>query len=325
MLRRILLASAGIAALTGAAAAADLTAHPPPPAYIPPPPPPLWTGFYAGLSVGGAWGSNNNVDTLAVNTFDNYATAAPAVGLAGAAPGLDSAASQTNSVNMQNRAGVIGGGQVGYNFQFYNNFVVGIEADISGLSQRAYGGAGRSVTDPISGDTANAFIANETGVEWLGTVRGRLGWLITPTFLIYGDGGLAYGGVRAATYTHAFWTPGGALTAGDEWTDSFGSISQSGNNNETRVGWTAGGGVEWMFMPNWSLKVEYLYYDLGSVTWLNSPNSSIASTTDAIGALAGTVNATNVSASRTTFNGNIVRLGLNYHFWSAPPPVVAKY
>jgi outer membrane immunogenic protein len=146
MLRRILLASAGIAALTGAAAAADLTAHPPPPAYIPPPPPPLWTGFYAGLSVGGAWGANNTVDTLAVNTFDNYAV------VTGLPLGAESAASQTNSVNLQNQGGVIGGGQVGYNFQFYNNFVVGIEADISGLNQRGFGGAGRSVTDPVSGD-----------------------------------------------------------------------------------------------------------------------------------------------------------------------------
>jgi outer membrane immunogenic protein len=315
MLRRFLLASAGAVALAGAAAAAELPPAPPPPA---PPPPPLWTGFYAGLSVGGAWNASNSVETLAVNTFDNYAV------VTGLPLGAESAASQSGVASINNGGGVIGGGQIGYNFQLTNwgwsSVLVGIEADISGLSQRGNGSFANSVTDPVSGDTANAFVTNETGVDWLGTVRGRLGWLITPTLLIYGDGGLAYGGVRASTYTHAFWTPGGTFTSGDEWTDSFGSLS------ETRVGWTAGGGLEWMFMPNWSFKVEYLYYDLGRVTWLNGTNASLSTITpDVIGTAAGGVNATNISASETRFNGNIVRLGLNYHFVWAPPPVVAKY
>lgn len=53
MLRRILLASAGAIAVSGAALAADLTRPPPPPAYVPPPPPPMWTGFYLGINAGG--------------------------------------------------------------------------------------------------------------------------------------------------------------------------------------------------------------------------------------------------------------------------------
>lgn len=63
MLRRILMASAGALALTGAAAAADLTAPPPPPPYVPPPPPPMWTGFYIGLNAGGTWAATNNVQS----------------------------------------------------------------------------------------------------------------------------------------------------------------------------------------------------------------------------------------------------------------------
>jgi outer membrane immunogenic protein len=320
MLRRILLASAGIAALTGAAAAADLTAHPPPPAYIPPPPPPLWTGFYAGLSVGGAWSSSNSVQTLAVNTTDLIA---PVV--AGTALGPESAASQSGFANTRNEGGVIGGGQIGYNFQLTNwgwsSVLVGIEADISGLNQRSDGFFAGSATDAVSGDTAAALVNSETNVDWLGTVRGRLGWLITPTLLIYGDGGLAYGGVRGFTRSAAFWEPGAASAViGDEWIGSIGGV------NETRVGWTAGGGLEWMFMPNWSLKVEYLYYDLGTVTWFNGSNTSFnMAGLDGSATAAGTATIANASFSRARFDGNIVRLGLNYHFWSAPPPVVTKY
>jgi outer membrane immunogenic protein len=94
---------------------------------------------------------------------------------------------------------------------------------------------------------------------------------------------------------------------------SFGSF------NSTRVGWTAGGGVEWMFSPNWSLKAEYLYYNLGSVTYNLSPlihTLTIPPFTTVASAF---------PHSSTRFNGNIVRAGLNYHFNWAPPPIVAKY
>jgi outer membrane immunogenic protein len=92
---------------------------------------------------------------------------------------------------------------------------------------------------------------------------------------------------------------------------SFGGLSNS------RVGWTAGGGAEWLFAPNWSVKVEYLYYDLGSVTYGLSPLTNTFTDTGAV--------AWSSSPFATTrFTGNIVRAGLNYHFiW--PAPVVAKY
>jgi len=94
--------------------------------------------------------------------------------------------------------------------------------------------------------------------------------------------------------------------------NSFGSFSN------TRVGWTAGGGIEWLFAPNWSVKAEYLYYDLGSVTYGLSPLQNFNS--------AGTLFTSGSPFSRTRFTGNIVRAGLNYHFnlWG-PGPIVAKY
>ena len=85
------------------------------------------------------------------------------------------------------------------------------------------------------------------------------------------------------------------------------------------VGWTAGGGAEWMFMPNWSVKAEYLYYDLGKTSGsVVNPYYGI----DAASGLNGMESITNFSSR---VSGNIVRAGANYHFNFASAPVVAKY
>src|SRR5271165_4042808 len=103
------------------------------------------------------------------------------------------------------------------------------------------------------------------GIDWIGTVRGRAGYLFTPTLLVYGTAGLAYGGVHASA-THSAFVQGtlsglnvpilppyqgpfpsapynGAL--------GFVPVPGAGSFSDTRVGWTAGGGVEWMLSPNW--------------------------------------------------------------------------
>jgi outer membrane immunogenic protein len=72
-----------------------------------------------------------------------------------------------------------------------------------------------------------------------------------------------------------------------------------------------------MLLPNWSLKVEYLYYDLSSVSFALSPL--------VITNFAGTPLSTAFPQSSARFNGNIVRAGLNYHFTWLPAPIVAKY
>ncbi|MGH6869050.1 MAG: outer membrane protein, partial [Methylocella sp.] len=141
----------------------------------------------------------------------------------------------------------------------------------------------------------------------------RLGFTITPTFLAYGTGGLAYGGVnsRVAIFQQDVVAPVSNFNAPYS---SFGSLSNS------RVGWTAGGGLEWLFAPNWSVKVEYLYYDLGTATFALSP------LTNTFTSRRGGVAWSSSPFAKTRFNGNIVRAGLNYHFnlWG-PAPVVAKY
>ena len=185
-----------------------------------------------------------------------------------------------------------------------HQFVTGLEVDIQGIA-----GATRSGPTLIHVNNSNTgahpvsvesdLIASKT-IDYLGTLRGRLGFLATPTMLLSATGGLAYGGVSSRTIIAQSYllSPGNVQ-------NNWGS---TGSYADTRVGWTAGGNLEWMFRPNWSTKIEYLYYDLGTATY-NSNNLIAAN----IGAQV--KNFLNNSVSTTTqFNGQLVRIGANYHF-----------
>jgi outer membrane immunogenic protein len=261
-----------LALTAGSTFAADLPGRKEP-AYIPPPPPPMWTGFYVGLNAGGAWTENNGA-TLA---------SGPLGGDPGWEPawlGAISAAGASTGAQTTNAGAFIGGGQAGYNFQFQQNFLVGLEADIQGVA----GGNGSLSSANIAplgpspgggysaGETIVTSISTRKQIDYFGTVRGRLGYLVLPTLLIYGTGGLAYGGVSSsasifqANNDCSSPLPGPCLAP---------AASTGGSYSSTRVGWTAGAGIEWMFLPNWSAKFEYLRYDLGSSTYTLPPLVSI--------------------------------------------------
>jgi outer membrane immunogenic protein len=294
----------------GTALAADLPHYKAP--LPPPPPPPLWTGFYVGLNAGGTWGDNNNIYVTSAPIFVN---ANPLLGLAPQFASL--AALGGSGIFSSNSSGFIGGGQIGYNWQFYNGAAVaGIEADIQGI---AYSNNNRTFISGIPaplGNTVVTVMSARKSVDYLGTVRGRLGWLFTPTLLVYGTGGLAYGGVTLNVAGFQSVVPPGPNFTTTGFT--------GGQFSDTRVGWTAGGGLEWMFWPNWSAKVEYLYYDLGSVRTSGGLTTS-TSTPIFTPVPAGTLAWANATEIRTQFRGNIVRAGVNYHFNWGAPPVVAKY
>ena len=130
-------------------------------------------------------------------------------------------------------------------------------------------------------------------------MRGRLGWLVDPVMLVYGTGGLAYGGVKASTNVSTMLP--------SDFADGL-DLNPTTNSgiNETRTGWTAGGGFEWMFVPRLSVKVEYLYYDLGSVTYNSLLVDRCIPT-----CVGGVQFFTNNVQTTTRFNGNIVRAGVN--------------
>jgi outer membrane immunogenic protein len=177
--------------------------------------------------------------------------------------------------NSGGTGGVVGGGQIGYNFQFSPWLVVGVETDFQGTSIGSSGGGWQGWGGGV--DTAR--------INWFGTVRGRLGVTFPglSQLLIYGTGGFAYGDVQ-----RNFW-----------WS----------NNSVVQTGWTAGGGAEWLFLPNWSVKAEYLYTEISGnqQNWLWNPGFSL-----------------NNINNRTRFH--TVRAGVNYHFnFGSPAPVLARY
>jgi outer membrane immunogenic protein len=269
----------------GPALAADLGVKVP--VYKAPPPPPVlgWGGWYAGVNAG--WiQSGDGVSTASDPTSDATFGLVP-----GVTEGL--AAFSTGAVPLTRRDGFIGGGQIGYNWQF-GGFVTGFETDIQGLSGLQSSGS-VSTAAVLLNIPVNSLQSAGTDTKFLGTVRGRVGFLATPAFLVYGTGGLAYGGVSgnvalAQSATNGFIGAGAA---------SF---------SDARVGWTAGVGAEWMFAPNWSLKGEYLHYDLGTAHLGWQATGTLPG--DAL--FNGAVYQSNTSSFR--FDGDFVRAGVNYHF-----------
>ena len=294
------------------AAAADLPSKKEP--VVAPVVGPAWTGFYAGLNAGGTWANNN---TTNLTTYNIYQPAGSADYVA---------AALLNGPQSSSRGGgFIGGGQIGYNWQAKfagRDFVTGVEADFQGIAGSGGNGSrwGIAPNAGISGGTtADVFvpisltsnIQGNSQLNWLGTVRGRVGYLVTPALMLYGTGGLAYGGATGSLQTSIFWNENGGNNA----------FVQIGKNNysNTMVGWTAGGGAEWMFMPNMSAKVEYLYYDLGTAS------GSVVNPFYGIQAAAGRNGLESVTNYSSRVNGNIVRAGVNYHINFAPAPIIAKY
>lgn len=261
-MKTILLTTAALLISASAASAADLAPQP----YTKAPPPMMepswsWSGFYIGGNVG--YGiSHSQIDKSLVD---------PTV-----PGGVILSSSGSGSA-----AGVIGGGQIGWNTMIAPTWLVGIEADIQAADQR-----NRTVTTP-GFLTPGAFLAVESRLNWFGTVRARLGWTATPGTLLYVTGGYAYGEREVQN------------SSGVPDPINGGIVVQGSRVKSIKDGWTVGGGIETrLWDSNWTAKAEYLYVDLGSQ---------------------GTSNAVGVPpffsfthTSNVDFKDHIVRVGLNY-------------
>ncbi len=169
-----------------------------------------------------------------------------------------------------NSEGGFGGGQIGYNFGsslFGPQFVFGIEADFQG-------------SDISDNGTSSAGRAFRSNIDWFGTVRGRLGYAFDRT-LVYATGGFAYADINKSAVISL-------------------PVNTNFRYDDTATGYTVGGGVETKVSPNWSLKVEYQYINLGENNLKN------------------TVTGANLAADRGGPGGedafHTVRAGINYHF-----------
>ena len=298
MVKWVLAGAAFAALLAGRATAADLVV----PRQAAPVVAPLgWNGFYLGVNAGATWAS---VSDITIATYP--VTTSGGMFVTDANP---AAVSANGVLAPGRRAFFLGGGQAGYNWQF-GSFVAGIETDLSGVLGRNRGSVtsatGVAFVGPGSGASGTPDITTFTashGLDWLGTLRARFGYLGSPTMLAYVTGGLAYGSVSASA---GFTTVNAAypvIGLGGVWgASNFFSV--------VRPGWTLGGGLEWIFAAGWSAKAEYLFYDLGAVTTEIGTSGASA---------AGSLLFINASTVSTRYSGNVLRLGLNYQLGSLPP------
>lgn len=196
-----------------------------------------WTGFYLGANFGYGWG-----DASGYAPYDNsdYATI---VGLV------------TNGSGDPD--GWFGGVQAGYNYQFYNNVVLGIEADAQFADMSDTYRFGYTVTDLASTPQVDdpdfaVYGRYTTKVDAFGTIRARLGYAM-DRFLPYVTGGLAWANVKVS----------GTTIVGDDTE----VVGWSGSYKDTYWGWALGAGAEYAVTDNWTIKAEYIYSDLGSTSF----------------------------------------------------------
>ncbi len=223
-----------------------------------------WTGFYIGANLGGIFGTGSTS--------------------VGAYPAAD-ALYFPNSLG-NGPSGWLGGGQVGYNYQVGQG-VFGVETDLDWTSLSH---SGSYTSGALPGGTTTLTTTGSARMDWLGTLRLRAGFAATADnrLLIYGTGGLAYGGGSTWGSVVANGTP----------------LSWYGSNNPTRTGWTIGGGAEYAITNNITLRAEYLYYDLGSQTVTTAGNAAVLASPYA------PVYAT----VKAQYDGSIFRIGANYKF-----------
>lgn len=235
-----------------------------------------WGGFYGGLHAGGAWG-NTDTNVGCVDNVFGGALCAAAV------------AERAFPFNMSTDLdGFIGGAQAGYNFQG-RRMVVGFEADIAWTSSDSSASVATGATTNFQGNVVSV----SQDLEYLATVRGRLGYAVHSNMLLYATGGFAFGDVD---YSYALeFSPSGDYA--------------KASDSKTQTGWTIGGGGEYSF-GHWSLKAEYLYYDLGEETL----SAQAVEETPAITPSGGPVNIFFNPEYET--QGHIARLGLNFRFGS---------
>jgi outer membrane immunogenic protein len=299
-MKKFLLAGVALTALLGGSA---MAADRPLPRLAALAPVSNWTGFYAGLNMGYTGLGNNDITSSAVPSLANDA-GLPAGPAASVAAVLARVGTGTFPGDLD---GFIGGGQIGYNFQMAS-FVAGIEADIVGV-----GGADkasqttRNIPDPnFPTEVWNVTVTAQKKLDYLGTLRGRLGFLWTPSLLVYGTGGLAYGRVHTGMTFAAQDFTSGVPNAG------FPGGFTTATFSNTRGGWTAGGGLEWMIAPGWTIKGEYLYYDLGNV----SSNFALSQTC-ALAPCTGVTVAAATGTATTRYDGQLARFGFNYKWGGA--------
>jgi len=271
-MKKLALAVAALSALVAAPAiAADLAR----PVLKAPPPAPVWswTGFYVGGNLGYL------VEHDPGTSFFTQ-------------PGADPNTPHPNSVA---QTSWVGGGQIGYNWQVAPWWVVGVEADWDWTNPN-YSFCRETDRGNCfdSGNNNRGALTISGKTKSLATVRGRIGWT-WDRFFFYATGGGAWGSVDTTLAASCLVGGCGNNATANATATSF---------SNTKCGWVVGVGTEFMLTQNWTTRLEWLHYDLGTVT--NAYGSSAA------------FGSYGVIWSRS-LRYDTARLALNYKFdWGAP-------
>lgn len=227
-----------------------------------PVPRPRWEGFYLGYNRGFGGGVvDNGVSFLSTPTTPGFV-----------------------AVNTNRASGFIAGGQAGYALQFRNGFVLGLEGDFQWSDIKSSFQGERIANTPGLFTNVDAV----TGINWFGTVRGRVGYSL-GRLLPYVTGGLAY----------ASLTSRGAPLLGS-------NVLAIGSNTGTTTGWAMGAGTEFSLSRNLSARTEYLFMSLPGVG--GAASGVLLPTSTAIAGASGSY----------PFGTHIIRGGLNYRFTGMP-------
>ena len=255
---------------------------------------PLWRGLYVGGNLGYWRSQTNDITSTGSASYANPIYEPGSINIANALAQI------TNNSSSLNLYGVLEGAQLGYNYQLRKGFLLGLNIDLDGLSN-----SNNDLTmqkTAYLADYPESYLGSLTvkeKINYLGTVRARLGYLYTPTFLVYATGGFAYGNVTLDTA----WTVQESLGPA-----VYPAIITQNNPTKTLPGWTAGAGVEWLFKPQWSAMLEYMYYSLNDFNVSNT----LTQITNALSPPTNWAGVdTKTSLSVAVWN---IRVGLNYHF-----------
>lgn len=275
-MKRIVLAATAAVLTACGASAADMA-----PGYAKAPVATVydWTGFYVGGSVGGGWQRS----ATAYSSDPSYGLG-PILYIFALANGV-----QASSLT-QNGSGVLGGVTLGYNWQ-RSAVVVGVEGDWSWSGIKGT----NSVAPPAAFFFPLLTTTTETRTDWLATLRGRLGVLVAPQTLLFATGGLAIGDIKTST---------SVVPSAVGVTCATNALCIAGSGSFIRAGWTAGAGIEQGIGNNWTVKAEYLHYDLGTVS------HDVIEASSAFPLLVGAVGL----KADTRVSGEIARVGVNYRF-----------
>jgi outer membrane immunogenic protein len=226
-----------------------------------------WSGFYIGGNLGVAWGDTE------LNTRATAGDGSTFI------PPADADLLNAPINDDDNDSGFAGGIEGGYNYQS-GNWVFGLESDIGffdlGQSRSKTFTSAITATPPIQ-----ATFSQEVSTDWIWTIRPRVGYASGP-WMVYATGGLAVSSVTLDTrYTDNRPTP----------------ITASDSEDDTKTGWTLGLGGAYALTPNWSVRGDWLYVDLGTVNAVAGATDNYATFT-----------------SEAQVHGNILRVGVDYKF-----------